>query len=177
MSTLTASPENTAAVVKVIYTAPTGKRTTGRIHRSTCKHMAQGAERMSPAQAGVDALMAASRATCCSVREFDRRNAVAEARSATEAAEAQAAAAAAADAAAAEIPSGERHTPALRSGGLRDLVAVHLSASPDASFTPYQVGRALHRSNGAVAKALAKLAALGTAELVSAAPLTYRAAS
>lgn len=67
--------------VEIIFTAPTGNRTAGRIHRATCKHIAKTAERLTPAQAGVDALLAASRATCCSVREFDRRNAVTAARS------------------------------------------------------------------------------------------------
>lgn len=68
--------------VEFVYTAPTGNRTAGRIHRASCKHIAKGATPMRPAEAGVDALLDATRATCCSVREFDRRNAVNEAKSA-----------------------------------------------------------------------------------------------
>lgn len=136
------------------------RRTTGRIHRATCKHIAKGADRLSPAQAGVDALLAASRATCCSARETDRDAAVTTARDAAAAAEAEATAAA----------------PVTRPGELRAMVEAHLTASPGQSFTPYRIGKALQRSSGAVTNALAKLATLGTAELVAAKPLTYRAA-
>ena len=56
-----------------------------------------------------------------------------------------------------------RHAPATRPGALRDLVEEHLRKFPEAAFTPHQVGKVLTRSAGAVANALDKLTALGTA--------------
>jgi hypothetical protein len=84
-----AAAKNTEPVA-VVYTAPTGNRTAGRVHRATCKHIPKGANPVSPEVAGVDALLDASRATCCSVREADVQAAVTRARSAELAAEAPA---------------------------------------------------------------------------------------
>ncbi len=69
-----------------------------------------------------------------------------------------------------------RHAPATRPGALRDLVEEHLRKFPDAAFTPHQVGKVLTRSAGAVANALDKLTALGTAQMVTDKPRTYRLA-
>ena len=64
--------------------------------------------------------------------------------------------------------------PAARPGQLRDLVAAHLAANPDAEFTPHAIGRVLARSSGAVANALDRLTALGNAQLTSDKPRRYR---
>ena len=64
--------------------------------------------------------------------------------------------------------------PAARPGQLRDLVAAHLAANPDAEFTPHAIGRVLTRSSGAVANALDRLTALGNAQLTSDKPRRYR---
>lgn len=69
-----------------------------------------------------------------------------------------------------------RGTGAARPGQLRDLVAGHLAAYPDAEFTPHAVGRVLGRSSGAVANALDRLTALGQAQLTSEHPRRYKAA-
>ena len=69
-----------------------------------------------------------------------------------------------------------RHTPATRPGALRDLVEEHLRKFPGTAFTPHQVGKVLTRSAGAVANALDKLTALGTAELAADKPRSYRLA-
>jgi hypothetical protein len=65
---------------------------------------------------------------------------------------------------------------AARPGQLRDLVAGHLAAYPDAEFTPHAVGRVLGRSSGAVANALDRLTALGQAQLTSEHPRRYKSA-
>jgi hypothetical protein len=70
-----------------------------------------------------------------------------------------------------------RRAPATRPGALRDLVEEHLRKFPDAAFTPHQVGKVLTRSAGAVANALDKLVSLGTAEMVTDKPRTYRLAA
>lgn len=147
--------------VEVIYTAPTGSRAHGRLHRATCKHIAKGPARLSPADAGAARLLAATLATCCSVREADRDGAVAAARAA-EAAEACKGAAACA--------------PASRPAPLRDMVEERLRKFPGESFTAYRIGQALERSSGAVTKALATLAECGTARLTCDAPRTYQLA-
>ena len=67
-----------------------------------------------------------------------------------------------------------RRAPATRPGALRDLVEEHLRKFPEAAFTPHQVGKVLTRSAGAVANALDKLVSLGTAEMVTDKPRTYR---
>ncbi len=69
-----------------------------------------------------------------------------------------------------------RRAPATRPGALRDLVEEHLRKFPDTAFTPHQVGKVLTRSAGAVANALDKLASLGTAQMVTDKPRTYRLA-
>ena len=56
------------------------------------------------------------------------------------------------------------------------MVEEHLRKVPDAAFTPHQVGKVLTRSAGAVANALDKLTALGTAQMVTDKPRTYRLA-
>ena len=70
-----------------------------------------------------------------------------------------------------------RRAPATRPGALRDLVEEHLRKFPEAAFTPHQVGKVLTRSAGAVANALDKLVGLGTAEMVTDKPRTYRLAA
>ena len=65
-------------------------------------------------------------------------------------------------------------SPAARPGQLRDLVAAHLAAHPDADFSPHAIGRVLGRSSGAVANALDRLTALGQAQLTSERPRRYR---
>jgi hypothetical protein len=69
-----------------------------------------------------------------------------------------------------------RRAPATRPGALRDLVEEHLRKFPDTAFTPHQVGKVLTRSAGAVANALDKLTGLGTAQMVTDKPRTYRLA-
>ncbi|MGW4797342.1 hypothetical protein ACWEPC_33475 [Nonomuraea sp. NPDC004297] len=49
----------------------------------------------------------------------------------------------------------------IRPGALRDMVHAHLLEFPDKDFTPYEIGRALDRSSGAVANALDRLVNLG----------------
>jgi hypothetical protein len=70
-----------------------------------------------------------------------------------------------------------RRAPATRPGALRDLVEEHLRKFPGTAFTPHQVGKVLSRSAGAVANALDKLVSLGTAEMVTDKPRTYRLAA
>jgi len=70
-----------------------------------------------------------------------------------------------------------RRAPATRPGALRDLVDDHLRKFPGTAFTPHQVGKVLTRSAGAVANALDKLVSLGTAEMVTDKPRTYRLAA
>jgi hypothetical protein len=69
-----------------------------------------------------------------------------------------------------------RRAPATRPGALRDLVEEHLRKFPDTAFTPHQIGKVLIRSADAVANALDKLTGLGTAELASDKPRSYRLA-
>ena len=69
-----------------------------------------------------------------------------------------------------------RRAPATRPGALRDLVEEHLRKFPGTAFTPHQVGKVLTRSAGAVANALDKLVGLGTAQMVTDKPRTYRLA-
>lgn len=149
----------TSPPVEVIYTAPTGKRTAGRIHRATCRHIPNGATQLSAADAGVEALGAATFATCCSVRQADLEHALLAAL----AAEVEAAA-----------PEKAEKATGTRRGALRDLVEAHLRSHPSSAFTPYQIGKALGRSSGAVTNALVTLAGLGVAEHVCDSPRTYR---
>ena len=69
-----------------------------------------------------------------------------------------------------------RRAPAARPGALRELVEEHLRKFPGTAFTPHQVGKVLTRSAGAVANALDKLVALGTAQLVTDKPRSYQLA-
>ena len=71
--------------------------------------------------------------------------------------------------------SGQR-TPAVRPGALRELVEAHLRKFPSTAFTPHQVGKVLTRSSGAVANALDKLVALGTAQMITDKPRSYQLA-
>ena len=64
----------------------------------------------------------------------------------------------------------------VRPGELRDLVEGHLREFPGKEFTPYQVGKVLGRSSGAVANAMDKLVSLGVAELAGETPRAYRLA-
>jgi hypothetical protein len=70
-----------------------------------------------------------------------------------------------------------RRAPATRPGALRDLVEEHLRKFPGTAFTPHQVGKVLTRSAGAVTNALDKLVSLGTAQMVTDKPRTYRLAT
>jgi MoxR-like ATPase len=63
----------------------------------------------------------------------------------------------------------------LPNGELRRQVAVHLDEAPGDTFTAGEIARALGRSSGAVANALAVLAAHGEAELMFERPARYRA--
>jgi hypothetical protein len=64
----------------------------------------------------------------------------------------------------------------VRPGELRDLVEGHLREFPGKDFTPYQVGKVLGRSSGAVGNAMDKLVSLGVAELAGESPRAYRLA-
>jgi hypothetical protein len=168
--------------VELIYTTPTRGRTSGRLHRVTCKHIAKGPEQLSPADAGAAALRAATLATCCSVREVDREHAVRTAEAATLEAEAAATEAAAAEAETAEAEAAAAgkvaaRAPVARKAELRDMVEAFLRKHPDESFTAYRIGQKLDRSSGAVTNALVKLASRGTAELTVDEPRTYQLAA
>lgn len=67
-------------------------------------------------------------------------------------------------------PGGER----LGRGALGALVREYLATRPDEDLGPTQVGKALGRSQGAVANALARLEAAGEARLVTVSPRRYR---
>ncbi|WP_103963448.1 hypothetical protein [Nonomuraea solani] len=61
----------------------------------------------------------------------------------------------------------------VRPGALRDMVHAHLLEFPDKDFTPYEIGRALDRSSGAVANALDRLISLGDAVLTCERPRRF----
>jgi DNA-binding transcriptional ArsR family regulator len=63
----------------------------------------------------------------------------------------------------------------LRRGALGALVRDFLAAHPEEDLGPTQIGKALGRSQGAVANALARLANDGLVEEVSTSPRRYRA--
>jgi DNA-binding MarR family transcriptional regulator len=65
----------------------------------------------------------------------------------------------------------------VRHGALRDRVLEHLSEYPGKEFTPYEIGRALDSSSGAVANALDRLVSLGQAELTCERPRRFRLVS
>jgi hypothetical protein len=67
-----------------------------------------------------------------------------------------------------------RKAPTVKPGGLRELVAGHLAAYPDAAFTPHEIGKVLGRSSGAVANALDKLVSLGQATLANEKPRRFQ---
>lgn len=64
-------------------------------------------------------------------------------------------------------------TPRLGRGQLRDQIREHLSAHPDTELTPFEIGKALGRSAGAVGNALAKLTDTGEATQTSDKPRKY----
>ncbi|MCC9738487.1 hypothetical protein [Streptomyces sp. MNU89] len=65
----------------------------------------------------------------------------------------------------------------LAPGGLRQMVIDHLTAHPGEAFTATKISRQIEKSSGAIANALATLAAQGVAEQVSEKPRTYRLAT
>ncbi|NJP96417.1 hypothetical protein HCN51_44495 [Nonomuraea sp. FMUSA5-5] len=65
----------------------------------------------------------------------------------------------------------------IRHGALRDRVLEHLNEYPGKEFTPYEIGRALDSSSGAVANALDRLVSLDQAELTCERPRRFRLAS
>lgn len=72
------------------------------------------------------------------------------------------------------VPAPAAPRPRLAAGGLRTLVAAHLTASPDREFTVTEVTRALNAaSSGAVGNALMSLAASGAAVMSCAAPRRF----
>jgi len=79
---------------------------------------------------------------------------------------------------AAVSPTVESPTPQdgrLRRGALGALVRDYLAARPDEDLGPTQIGKALGRSQGAVANTLARLEAEGVIRVVSTTPRRYRA--
>ncbi|MER6000832.1 hypothetical protein ABT120_19845 [Nonomuraea angiospora] len=66
-----------------------------------------------------------------------------------------------------------RTTGTVRHGALRDRVLAHLTEHPGKEFTPYEIGRVLDSSSGAVANALDRLVSLGQAELTCERPRRY----
>ncbi|MEY9963361.1 hypothetical protein ABIA33_001394 [Streptacidiphilus sp. MAP12-16] len=65
----------------------------------------------------------------------------------------------------------------LGQGGLHQLALEHLRAHPDQEWTSTGIGKAIGRSSGAIANALATMVTRGEAELTCAAPRRYRALS
>ncbi|PZG56325.1 hypothetical protein C1I98_01450 [Spongiactinospora gelatinilytica] len=72
---------------------------------------------------------------------------------------------------------GATGTAAVRPGALRDRVLAHLTEYPGKDFTPYEVGRVLDSSSGAVANALDRLVSLGQAELTCERPRRFTVAA
>ncbi|MDF5758788.1 hypothetical protein [Spongiactinospora sp. TRM90649] len=66
---------------------------------------------------------------------------------------------------------------AVRPGQLRDRVLEHLTQHAGKDFTPYEIGRVLDSSSGAVANALDRLVSLGQAELTCERPRRFSLAS
>ncbi|WP_282798320.1 helix-turn-helix domain-containing protein [Streptomyces sp. CC224B] len=83
------------------------------------------------------------------------------------------------DPALAEAPQADEApaSPRLARGGLRQMVYEHLEAHPDDEVTAPRLAKALGRSAGAVANALAKLTQQGQADLVGESPRRYRLAN
>lgn len=61
----------------------------------------------------------------------------------------------------------------VRPGALRDMVHAHLIEFPDKDFTPYEIGKVINRSSGAVANALDRLVNLGEAVLTCERPRRF----
>ncbi|MGP3917750.1 hypothetical protein [Nonomuraea sp. 10N515B] len=61
----------------------------------------------------------------------------------------------------------------VRPGALRDRVHAHLTEYPDKDFTPYEIGKVLDASSGAVANALDRLVNLGQATLTCERPRRF----
>lgn len=59
-------------------------------------------------------------------------------------------------------------------GQLTPLVLAHLAAHPEASFTPWELGRVLGHSHGTIRRILAGLVEAGTVEQTSAQPARFR---
>ena len=74
-------------------------------------------------------------------------------------------------------PGEEPPTGRLGQGGLRNLVHGYLADHAGTAHSPTRIARQLGRSSGAVANALVTLVNQGQAEMVTAKPRTYRAAS
>ncbi|RBQ15337.1 hypothetical protein DP939_36465 [Spongiactinospora rosea] len=72
---------------------------------------------------------------------------------------------------------GATGTAAVRPGALRDRVLAHLTEHPGKDFTPYEIGRVLDSSSGAVANALDRLVSLGQAELTCERPRRFTVAA
>ncbi|WP_219501813.1 hypothetical protein [Nonomuraea ceibae] len=62
---------------------------------------------------------------------------------------------------------------AVRPGALRDMVYAHLVEFPGKDFTPYEIGKVINRSSGAVANALDRLVSLGEAVLTCERPRRF----
>lgn len=75
------------------------------------------------------------------------------------------------------VPSEPAPAERLRPGALGTLVVDYLKTHAEEALGPTAVGKALGRSQGAVANALARLAEAGTVTVVSASPRRYRLAA
>ncbi|WP_433435370.1 MarR family transcriptional regulator [Nonomuraea sp. CA-141351] len=65
----------------------------------------------------------------------------------------------------------------VRPGALRDRVHAHLTEHPGKEFTPYEIGRVLDASSGAVANALDRLVSLGQVALTCERPRRFALAA
>jgi response regulator of citrate/malate metabolism len=59
-------------------------------------------------------------------------------------------------------------------GQLTSLVGAHLAAHPQASFTPWELGRVLGHSHGTIRRILTGLAEAGTVDQTCARPARFR---
>lgn len=76
---------------------------------------------------------------------------------------------------AATAPQAEPAAPGrLAKGGLRDLVAEHLTAHPDEEFTAPKLSKILKRSSGAISNVFDALVKTGEAEMTSERPRRFR---
>jgi hypothetical protein len=73
--------------------------------------------------------------------------------------------------ASAAVTAGRRRLPY---GQLTPLVLAHLAAYPQASFTPWELGRVLGHSPGTIRRILTGLAAAGAVDQTSARPARFR---